>query len=151
MATVTAYNFKIYGMVTYDDNSWGPFEATLADGHLATPYAADALANYEMADRDKAALITALLALLPNSVTLNPATPTDTREVTSLVMTLTGHVALSDKTNKSFVIEYFNGNVEPSSADTDTVWGYLRGDATVKAAITDVFEALVGNGNATLA
>lgn len=151
MATVTDYNFKIYGIVTYTNGSWGPFEATLAKSRLATPYASDALANFKAAKRDKSSLIVALLALLPNLVTLSPATSTDSRTVSSLVMTLGGQIALSDGTTKAFVIEYLNGNVEPSSIDTDTVWGYLRGDATIKAAIKTVFEALVGTGNATLA
>lgn len=151
MATVNDYNFKIYGVVTYSNGSWGPFEATLAKGQLANPYSTDSLLNFKMDKRDKSALIVALLALLPNAVTLSPSSPTDSRTVSSMVMTLAGNVALSDGTKKSFVLEYLNGNVDPVPADTDTVWGYLRGDATIKAAVKTVFEALVGSGAATLA
>lgn len=147
---ITSMVFKFHGNMSFDDRTSGPVEVTLAyNNKIANSFSVDNLTNFALLKRDMASVLTALfVTLAPGTVTLTPASPVLTKEVTSVALLMTGLVSYDDKTQDSFAVEYLNGvtNFFPTSTTQD--WADMV--TFNKPLLTQVFEQLAGAGNATL-
>jgi hypothetical protein len=143
--------FKIAGVVSYADGSHGPFEATLGPNDLvANPYPDDNLANFSQLG-DMPEVLTDLFALLPGMQSVVFDNSGVDKEVTDVVMNITGTIARDDNTSDSFVIEYKDGAINHFPDETDTVWTEISESSDFLAQVNEVFQAIAGVNNASLA
>lgn len=151
--------YRISGTVTYSDDSWGPFEASVQNGLIHNPYGTESLADFQQAyggTDDKSADIDALLALFVGPThTLTPAAPGTAKTVTDLNMEVSGLVANDDNTIQSFSAQFSfsNGYLIADEADGSSVLAMDKVAATAawNALVEDALEVLCGAGNATVA
>lgn len=101
------FTYKISGIVTYSDNSWAPFEASVQNGIVYTPYASYSLDAFRQAYADANAGIDALLALFVGPAhSLTPVAVSPDKTVTDWSMSVSGMVALDDNTVTSFAAQH---------------------------------------------
>jgi len=142
--------FKIAGIVAYADGSHGPFEASIHQENIADPFSAESLDNFAQLGTDMPEVVSDLLALLPGSVSFTYDTPATDKTVSDVVMNISGQIARDDNTHESFVIEYRDGALNHYPDETSEVWTDITGDSSFLAQVTDVLEAVGGDGNVTI-
>jgi hypothetical protein len=154
---VSNFIVRMSGTVAYTDNSHGSFEASASwkgelGGVIATHNSPDSQANFSQLAADKASGLSALLAVLPGTITLTPPTAAPDKTVSSFVMEISGLVSYNDKTpNGVFITQWVDGVVDLFPADAAKHWAALAGDSGANTFLTQVFEALTGVGNASVA
>lgn len=152
---VSDFTVKLSGNVAYDDNTSQSFESSATwRGHLgnaiATHNATESVEAYGRLYNNQSASVNMTLALLPGTNTTTPATPTLPKNVSSFVLELSGNVAYDDNTEGAFVVQWVNGAVDVFPSATDTNYLEILEDASARAFLVQVLEAVVGTGNVTL-
>lgn len=125
--TVTDMMFNFYGTISYDDRKSAPIEVTLAyNQNISNPYSN--LIDWATLYRDELPALTLFFnKLLPNTVPLIPSATAATHHVTDFVLTMTGLVTYSDRTQSSFVVEYQNGVIDFTPTTTAQDWTDMVG------------------------
>lgn len=131
MGTIKSYVLKLYGTVTYSDNSKGMFETTTDDTitrkQIAVPKdAVGPLNDFALLNRDMHSNLLSLFADTTWVVTLTTTPPATSKTVKDFVAFLTGTVAYTDNTKASFAVEWFKGLTDFRPADTTSVGTDLR-------------------------
>ena len=150
MPNVTSLVLRIFGNITFDNNTSSPIEVTLAyNDSIATPH--PNLTNFATLSRDQATVLTDFFsALFPGIVVLAPdASPEDDRIVTDVVLSMAGIATYDDNTRNDFAIEYFNGVTNFFPDNTEAVWADMV--SSNESLVISVLEELAGVGNVTLA
>jgi hypothetical protein len=148
------FTYRVSGNVSFSDGSSSPFEASVQNGLVHDPFSADSLESfrqaYASATANVSADIDALLALFVGPThSLNPTAPAASKSVSDFTMEVSGMVANNDGTVDAFAAQFSfsNGYLV---ADVNNGYDAIINNGSWNALVTDAWEVLTGNGNATL-
>jgi len=154
---VSNFTVRMSGTVAYTDNSHGSFEASAIwrgelGGVVATHSSSDSQANFGQLAADRGGQLASMLAVLPGTITLTPPATLPDKTVSSFVMEISGVVSYDDRTpNGLFLAQFVNGVVDLFPAESAEHWAAVAGTGGANAMLTQVFDALAGSGNSTVA
>lgn len=151
--------YRVSGTVTYSDNSWAPFEVSVQNGLIHSPYGNYSLEDfkqtYASTEANMSTEVDALLALFVGPAhSLTPDAPTTSKTVTDLNMEVSGTVANDDNTSQVFSAQYSfsNGYLIADEADGSAQLAYDKvvDTGAWNALITSAWEVLVGATKASI-
>lgn len=133
MSTVRSYVLRLSGVVSYSDGSKGTFETTTDDTisrsqSITSKDVTGVRNDFALVDRDQHANLLSLFADTTWAVTLTTTPPSVTKTVTAFVASLSGLVAYTDNTQKSFAVEWDSTTTDFRAADTALVGANLKTD-----------------------
>lgn len=139
---------KVVGHVSYSDGTHGPIETSNHRTIVSNPFADDSIENFSRLALRRPSKLDSFLSQLPSMLSLMADPPNEDKEISDFTLNISGLISRDDGTSEGFVIEYFNDNVNHFPESTDRVWVELEDEFS--DLIIETFEAIVGEGNATL-
>ena len=143
--------FRVSGLVTYSDGSFGPFEASLHRGILSSPFGTTSLANFQQLYADKQTATDALLALFVGPThALTPLAASPDKTVTDFWMEVSGTYARADNTWAGFGVVYdMDGGrlVQDPSHVYDEI---IAAGGSILTLIDSAFEVCTGSGRTAI-
>lgn len=102
--------YRIAGTVAFSDNSWAPFEVSIQNGLVHTPYTTYSLDTFKQLYADAKTGVSGVDALLALFVgpthALTPVAASPDKTVTDWSMSVSGTVALDDNTTTTFAAQH---------------------------------------------
>lgn len=141
---VNGFFVKIYGSVSYSDNSKGSFESVATwkpSQGLSVTSSPESRENFARLWSEDSSRMQGVFCEL-NDITVVGVDSASSKTSTNFTMNIDGRVSSDDNTSQDFATRYINGSVDTYAPGTNEAWTTLVTDTTTRLLVQQMFEEL---------